>query len=76
VIERFWWAPGIYPGQTKTQTETDKGNSVMSRVSSVKCNEKTIYSFIAILSAKAECMHPSVTSFFFPSISNNLLCSA
>jgi len=18
VIERFWWAPGIYPGQTKT----------------------------------------------------------
>jgi len=25
VIERFWWAPGIYPGQTKTVSEMDSG---------------------------------------------------
>jgi len=24
VVEQFWWAPGIYPGQTKTQTQTSK----------------------------------------------------
>lgn len=36
----------------------NKGNSMMSRGSSIKCREGSIYSFVTILSAKAECMCP------------------
>lgn len=56
--------------------ETRKGNRMISRMSSVKCKERTICSFIAILSAKAECMYPAMSSFFSPNVSNSLLCSS
>jgi len=23
VVEQFWWAPGIYPGQIKTHTDSE-----------------------------------------------------
>lgn len=55
--------------------ETRKGNSMMSRISPVKCKDRTIYSFIAILSAKHHARILLWVSFFAASVSNSLLCS-
>jgi len=32
VIEKFWWAPGIYPGQNKTEGKRGSGKSTCGQV--------------------------------------------